>query len=256
MVYITLAMLIAQVQIQSNSLLEYVALVLSVVSLFITVLGFLASLKFYRDGMELQAKANDALTKIEEKTQFIQTQVGGMFDKTLEAAIGKRELLSESFEQINEQLEKAKVKVIQESIKEIGAAGEQERNRLTGVVDQQFDLLREKIDSTWESAREITASSNDINTNVVFQVLKTAFERKEEGVTLDHIAAIFKMSINTAIYYTTYLTKNKHLSARRDNKLVVIHKRCSSRSTDSQGDVAVLKIYAMADFGPLSQASL
>jgi len=152
-------MLIAQVQIQSNSLLEYIVLVLSVVSLVVTVLGFLASLKFYRDGTQLQAKANDALTKIEEKTQFIQTQVGGMFDKTLEAAIGKRELMSASFEEIDKQLEETKTKIIEESIKEIGVAGEKERQRLTGIVDREIALVKNKVESTRESAVEIVDDS-------------------------------------------------------------------------------------------------
>jgi TATA-binding protein-associated factor Taf7 len=107
--------------------------------------------------MELQAKANDALTKIEEKTQFIQTQVGGMFDKTLDAAIGKRELLSENFEQINEKLEEAQAKVVEESIKKIGAAGEQERNRLAKNVEGYFADLRKTINKTQESAKEAVA---------------------------------------------------------------------------------------------------
>ena len=84
-------------QVQPISLIDALAMVLAIVSLVITIVGFFASLKFYRDGVALQKSANDALTKLEEKTQFIQTQVGGMFDKTLDAAIGKREVLSANF---------------------------------------------------------------------------------------------------------------------------------------------------------------
>ena len=50
-----------------------------------------------------------------------------MFDKTLDAALGKRELMSANFEELNEQLEETKKRIIEESIKEIGTAGEQER---------------------------------------------------------------------------------------------------------------------------------
>lgn len=135
--------------------LEAVAIILSLVSLVISVVAFFASLKFYRDGVQLQQAANDALTQISEKTAFIQTQVGGMFDKTLDAAIGKREILSDQFEELNEQLERTKAKLIEESIGQIGAAGEQEQRRLSKIVDNQIALIREKIETTRESAQEM-----------------------------------------------------------------------------------------------------
>lgn len=68
--------------------IDIITIVLSLVALAITIIGFFASLKFYRDGSEMQSQARDALSKIEEKTSTIQTQVGGMFDKTLNAALG------------------------------------------------------------------------------------------------------------------------------------------------------------------------
>ncbi len=68
---------------------EIVTLVLSLVALSVTTIGFFASLKFYRDGAAMQSQARDALAKIEEKAAAIQTQVGGMFDKTLDAALGR-----------------------------------------------------------------------------------------------------------------------------------------------------------------------
>lgn len=134
---------------------DVLAIVLSVVSLIITVIGFFASLKFYRDGTELQQSANNALSKIEEKTQFIQIQVGGMFDKTLNAAIGKREILSDEFEQLNQQLQTTKGRLIEEAIRQIGTTGQQERNRLTEVVNSQIDILRRVIDTARESAEEL-----------------------------------------------------------------------------------------------------
>jgi hypothetical protein len=139
---------------QTVGLLEGLAIILSVVSLIITVVGFFASLKFYRDGVDLQRSANDALTKLEEKTEFIQTQVGEMFGRTLDAAIGKREMLSNNFEEINEQLEKTKAKLIEESIGQIGVAGEQERKRLAQIVDSQMAMIREKVENTRESAEK------------------------------------------------------------------------------------------------------
>ncbi|MDQ1591705.1 MAG: hypothetical protein QOG71_2332 [Pyrinomonadaceae bacterium] len=132
--------------------IDILAIILSIVSLVITVVGFFASLKFYRDGVELQNKANDALTKLSEKTDFIQTQVGGMFDKTLDAAIGKRMIVSENFEELSAQIEQTKNKLIEETVGQIGAAGEAERKRLSEIVDSQINLIQEKVDNARDSA--------------------------------------------------------------------------------------------------------
>ena len=59
--------------------LEFASLVLSLVALAVTVIGFFASLKFYRDGMRMQVQTERVLTKIEERASAIQSQVGGMF---------------------------------------------------------------------------------------------------------------------------------------------------------------------------------
>jgi hypothetical protein len=96
--------------------LEALSIILSIVALAITCVGFFASLKFYRDGMELQQSANAALAKIEEKTQAIQVQVGGMFEKTLDAAIHQNPDLIQAAERLREQLEKAKVESIAEAL--------------------------------------------------------------------------------------------------------------------------------------------
>jgi hypothetical protein len=138
------------------TVIEALSIILAIVSLIITVIGFFASLKFYRDGVQLQKLANDALIKLEEKTQTIQSQVGGMFERTLEAAIGGRNELSKNFEELNEQLEKAQARIIEESVKQVGAAGEKERTRLGKIVDSQLNVIRAKIETTRESAREVT----------------------------------------------------------------------------------------------------
>ena len=137
------------------SINDLVTIVLYIVALIVTVIGFVASLKFYRDGVKLQGLANDALTRIEERAQTIQTQVGGMFDKTLDAAIGRREELESSFEEINKQLEKAATEIVSSAQKKIGAAGEDERKRLAAVVEKQMQLLRVRVEETRESAAEI-----------------------------------------------------------------------------------------------------
>src|SRR5436190_10499627 len=174
-------------QAQNLDVLEALAIILSIVSLIITVVGFFASLKFYRDAVELQRAANSALTKLEEKTAFIQTQVGGMFDKTLDAAIGKREILSDRFEELNEQLEKTKAKLIEESIGQIGAAGEQERNRLTSIVDNQIALIREKVETTRESAEEMIQPVRSYWDGGI-PVLRSLIEAGPDGLTLRELS--------------------------------------------------------------------
>ncbi len=175
-------------QILPITLLDVIAIVLSIVSLIITVIGFFASLKFYRDGVNLQAKANDALTKLEEKTQFIQTQVGGMFDKTLDAAIGKRVMLSEQFEELNMQLDQTKSKIIEESLAQIGAAGEQERKRLTDVVNNQIDLIRKKLETTRESAEDIAQEVTQTPDSKTLSTILTLLAEEKSGLTEKEIA--------------------------------------------------------------------
>ena len=155
--------------------IDVLAIILSVVSLIITIVGFFASLRFYRDGMQLQTSANDALIKIAEKTQSIQTQVGGMFERTLDAAIGKRSELSQNFEEINQQLEEAKSKLIQEAAQQIGAIGENESNRLTQIVNGQMQLIREKVELTKESLENLSSSIMSVNYLDNVGVLEVAF---------------------------------------------------------------------------------
>lgn len=191
-------------QAQPLTLIDGLAIVLSVVSLIVTVVGFFASLKFYRDGVELQRSANTALTKLEEKTQFIQTQVGGMFDKTLDAAIGKREALSETFEGITGQLEEAKSKIIEEAIKQIGTIGEQERAHLAALVDGQMELIRERIETTRASVEEIAEEIGHgdslprrlLNYSKILSPLADA----KEGLTLQEIVKRSGIS-RSRLYY-------------------------------------------------------
>jgi hypothetical protein len=146
---------------QMITAIDILSIILSIVALIITIVGFFASLKFYRDGVELQKLANDALTKIEEKTHFIQTQVGGMFERTLDAAIGKKELFNESFAELNDQLEKTRTRIIEETLQQIGAAGEQERKRFAELVDNQLEAVRRKVESTQESVETLASEEFD-----------------------------------------------------------------------------------------------
>lgn len=129
--------------------------ILGAVSLIITVLGFFASLKFYRDGVELQKSANDALAKLEEKASALQIQVGGMFEKTLDAAIGNRSIVSDNFEDIQSQLEQLKRSVIDQATQELGVAGQKERDRLSEILSKQLSAVKETVETTRRSVAEL-----------------------------------------------------------------------------------------------------
>ena len=144
---------------QSITVVDILAIILSIVSLIITIIGFFASLKFYRDGVNLQNLANDALIKVEERTQNIQSQFVGVFDKTLDAALGHKELLKQDFQALNDQIESSTRLLVEEAQKQIGDAGIEERKRLKSIVDQQMSLLRERVKDTRETAEELAESS-------------------------------------------------------------------------------------------------
>jgi uncharacterized membrane protein len=133
--------------------------ILSLVALAVTVIGFFASLRFYLEGMKHQALANEALVKLEEKVQSIQTQVGGLFDKTLDAAISRDARLTSDFRAIEQQLEESTKAIVDSSVSEINKAGQGERERISAVVEEQVKLIRDRIEETRENAEEAFESA-------------------------------------------------------------------------------------------------
>jgi len=132
--------------------LNIIAIILAVVALIVTGIGFFASLRFYREGMNLQSQANDALTKIAEKADSIHSQVGGMFNKTLDAALRRSHQLESDFEGINEQLENTANTIVDSALKQIRTADEDETKHLSSVVNEEIGLIRERVQETRESA--------------------------------------------------------------------------------------------------------
>lgn len=141
-----------------TTVIDILSITLAVVALFVTIIGFFASLKFYREGVKLQDSANKALIQIAEKTQYIESQVGGMFSKILDAAIGKKNQMSEEFERLNEQIDKTAKEIIDNAVKQIGAAGENEREGIRKLVQEHMQPLREKIDTTRATATSLALS--------------------------------------------------------------------------------------------------
>jgi len=159
-----------------SQLIDVLAIVLSIVALVVTVIGFFASLKFYREGMGLQQLANDVLVKIEEKASSIQTQVGGMFEKTLDAAIANREQLSTNFNAINKQIKKTGSDIVDAALKEIGTAGVEERKKLKSVVDVQLMEIHKLVEATRANAEEAVSempSSKIFRSPIMHRILRT-----------------------------------------------------------------------------------
>lgn len=129
-----------------TSAVELLAIILSVVALIVTVLGFFASLGFYRHGVNLQKNAESVLAKIEEKVSSIQSQVGGMFDKTLDAAIANKQQVSTEFDAIQDKIAESENTI---SALSAGTEGQEKFNR---VVEQEMKDLKKLVLSARESA--------------------------------------------------------------------------------------------------------
>jgi uncharacterized protein YicC (UPF0701 family) len=132
--------------------IDIISIVLSLVALIVTVIGFFASLKFYQSGVEQQKITSETLSAVQEISRSIKTQVDGMFNKTLDAAIGRT---SEDFEVLDEQLEATSEAIVEAAVQQIGAAGEAERQKLKEVVEQNIGQVKQRVEETRESAEEI-----------------------------------------------------------------------------------------------------
>ena len=178
------------------------AIILSIVSLVVTTIGFFASMKFYRDGVKLQNSANDTLVRIEEKALSIQTQVASMFDKTLDAALGKSEKLDSNFDALNQQLENTAKAIVDNAVKKIGATGDEERKKLSSIVEKQMEPLRARLEETRESAVQVVetrlpAKLLSPRESMIFGILTTS----ARPLTLKDIADITGLPRqHTALY--------------------------------------------------------
>ncbi|PSL12648.1 hypothetical protein CLV44_1166 [Marinobacterium halophilum] len=165
--------------VQLSTMSDVFSIILSVVALIVTIIGFFASLKFYRDGVQLQNSANDALSKLEEKTKNIQDQIVGMFDKTLDAAISKGAEVDSSFDDLDKRLVSVKESLTAEAIKELGAAGDMQINKIRDIVNEQLSRIEEGIDLTRVRTENALNKSNNvytINPNI-YEAVLCAFKR-------------------------------------------------------------------------------
>ena len=129
--------------------IEIITIVLALLSIIVTTIGFFASLRFYQDGMSLQKQANDAMVRVEEKALSIQTQVEGMFNKTLDAALNKQNTIDNSFDTLNEQFEIAMKTIVEQAQQKVGESTADERKRLEEIANKQLSNIEKTLNSTW-----------------------------------------------------------------------------------------------------------
>jgi hypothetical protein len=134
---------------------ELFSIILSVVALAITVVGFFASLYFYRHSIDLQADATRLLAKIEERTDSINTQVGGIFEKTLDAALASKAEVRSDFSDVAKELEAAKSSIMATALQEIGDASRAEQDRLRQILDAQLGPVQERLDATRKTVEAV-----------------------------------------------------------------------------------------------------
>ncbi|PKR81355.1 hypothetical protein CW751_04680 [Brumimicrobium salinarum] len=182
-----------------GNILAIVSLILGLIALIITIVGFFASLKFYRDGVSLQDSANKALAKIEEKTSSIQTQIGGMFDKTLDAAIknNKGVLVSQDFDDISDQLENVKDNLIKNISNEISSIGTEEKNQMKQLFEEQFRIITDQVNISQENTEDLFQQSENESLPVTQFQLKilNGLRNSEEKLTVSEISDKLGVSV-------------------------------------------------------------
>jgi hypothetical protein len=77
-------------------------------------------------------------------------------DETFLAAASERTKLSAKFQNVAVQLSAAREAIVQEAVKQVGAAGEAERRKFNLLVGQQLDLVRLTAESARNSAEQVT----------------------------------------------------------------------------------------------------
>ena len=107
---------------------------------------------------------------------------------------GKDELAL-SFDELTEQLEMAKGKIIQEVSREVGVAGAKEKEELVSLISKQLEVIKARVETARESAEDLTLPSLDKLPHSSLQAAILAFLSVSPGeVSLQQIARHVRMS--------------------------------------------------------------
>lgn len=215
-----------------TDILAILSIILGLVALIVTIVGFFASIKFYRDGVNLQEKATNALTKIEEKTNSIQTQIGGMFDKTLDAAISnKGQRINQDFEDIATQLEKSKEVLIKEAISQIKNIGDGEKRKLESFISDQFKIINDQVNISQENTEDlINQEDEDVPISQFQARIISVIRDNKRGLTLKEISnevGFNEFAVEKAL---NRLIRKKIISKNENDKFILNIKRTQEKS--------------------------
>ena len=139
----------------SASILEIVSLVVAFVALTVTIVGFLAAVWFYTAGVKLQNAAQAVLVQVSERAGLIQTQVGDLFEKTLDAAIGVS-ALDESYDELDQQISNSGSALADGAPQGSDADWQQ-------LVEAQLRPIRAQLDEYHELAEAIARGGAEIH---------------------------------------------------------------------------------------------
>ncbi|HBL74605.1 MAG: hypothetical protein A2W90_00200 [Bacteroidetes bacterium GWF2_42_66] len=211
-----------------TDILAIVSLVLGLVALIVTIIGFFASLKFYRDGVALQDSATKALAKIEEKTSTIGQQVTDMSGKMLDAVTNKGEPINKNFDKIYEEIEKVKGIIIDKT-KKLPAINVVEKEKLEKIISAELETIRGQVTAT-EEKEEINLVTKNIENHIMlaFAVGTSLAENLKYNIYYDpsnrsHYRRFKYIGLyaDKAILYVGKISKIVHCNYDKVNKQLV-----------------------------------
>jgi len=178
---------------------EVISIILALVALIVTIIGFFASLYFYRRGVEAQSGAEQLLTRIEEKSLLIQNQVSELFEKTLDAALSRRDFVSDletADRQLTELRESLSEKLTGASLLDSSEGQGSGIEPLIKSVDQQVDQIRRSLEAQKETLTEVlrsTATRDPRSRRTVYLVSYAKLEKRQ--AVLDSLSLAIQGSV-------------------------------------------------------------
>jgi hypothetical protein len=132
--------------------------------------------------------------------------------------------LSDSFDEVQKQLDDAKSQMLEATVKSIGIANETERNKLLQIIESKIDAIRNKVEITKESVEEAVVLNtstiqNNTTKNLVLDLLKKE-NREMTGAEIIQRLTEAGRSREAIIYNLRNLTKSGYLlrSTETDKK--------------------------------------
>lgn len=131
------------------SSIDVLAIILALVSLALTGVGFFASLHFYREGSRLQSSASDTLVKLTERADSIQRQTDLILNKTLDSALKNSQVVTTEFGELFSQLTE-----IRKSLDET-PANKSVAAKTRNEIETRLLALEQQLTATQETALDI-----------------------------------------------------------------------------------------------------